>query len=425
MNQSNSSNSDKKKFVYIIVITIITFVLMFYFKYSNQFTDTIVQGFKDGLEDGKRLTSFLKSLDSRTEISNEDAFNFAMYKNLPIDKENNKILTLGDSRSGDDFFEIKKADYKGNTNNYKKFLKKIRADEEHRREIDSILQFYKPQLYSAILIKENDKVAVGLKLIHINEAMRADLLKYSAPRLQVDDRIALLEKTKVLPKIKKKIKNLEHDYIFIDKDTSFNFQIEPQPEALRIKEIAEVERSIEEPEAVAVSESFTEDNIKVNLELGEEGFKVKIDSLQKNLFKLNISDEEFKVYIPDIDKHIIDIAEIEDLEDSIEDINDVFEDFILRIENKDDKTGNAFSFKIGKDGDTGGVSFEMNINNINKLVGNSLQMFNKYNEEDWEQFGLRMDSLAKVYEKQIQDSIKFDVEKFKKEIKKKKSKKEK
>ncbi|MBI9073122.1 MAG: hypothetical protein JEY94_16085 [Melioribacteraceae bacterium] len=415
----NQSNSDKKKLVYILVITFCTFVFMMFFKFSDDFnTHQIIQEFKDGYNTGRRIVQNLKPLETKTEISDEDAFNFAMYKNLPIDKENNKILQVGNDRSGDEFFELKKADYK-ETNNYEKFLTSIKAKDIHRKEIDSIIQFYKPQLYSSILVQEGNKIAVSPKLLHINEAMRTDLLKYSAPSFREDDRIAILERTKVLPRIKERIENLEKNFIFIDKDTSFNFEIEPEPDVL-LTEKTET-GSLKNTSVKAVSESYAEDNISVNLELNDAGFKIKIDSLQKNLFKLNISDEEFKVYIPDVDKQIIELAE---LEDSIEDVNEIFENFIFRMENKDDSSGNMFSIKIGKDKNSG-VNFELNVSNINKLVGNSLQMISTYSEKDWEKFGVRMDSLAQAYEKHAQDSVRFDVEKFKKKLANKKKRREK
>ena len=123
----NIMNVDSiKKFLPYIFLLLLTLVLMFFFKHHKQEISRM-------LEEGKNnivsfYTSNLKPLFTQTQISEEDLFNFALYKSLPLDKDKNKVLVLSNDNLGNREYVIKSEAITSETAAKKEspFIRKVR-----------------------------------------------------------------------------------------------------------------------------------------------------------------------------------------------------------------------------------------------------------------------------------------------------------
>mgnify|MGYP000896189243 FL=1 len=91
-NSVNNDTKDKNNVrvrTTVVGLILLTIGLMIIFKNNSS-------NLKDLPDD---LISFyaknLKPLFYQTSITEEDIFNFALYQNIPIDKQNNKLLQIG------------------------------------------------------------------------------------------------------------------------------------------------------------------------------------------------------------------------------------------------------------------------------------------------------------------------------------------
>ena len=121
----------------------------------------------------------LKPLIFKTEIKKEDVFDFAFNKNIPVDKEENKVLKVTRDNAQNEYIEIAPA-FEANDRNYTydKFLASIDADEQDKKAIDSILASYIKDLSSAILYDDKNTYAVNSNLVLLNKAILADIYGY-------------------------------------------------------------------------------------------------------------------------------------------------------------------------------------------------------------------------------------------------------
>jgi hypothetical protein len=119
----------------------------------------------------------LKPLFFETDLNNEDIFNFALYNNLPVDKENNKVLQLAEDSKRNQVFAIQPALIKDNTNNYGKFKKSLQLTDQEVERLDSILQSYRSDIYAAVLVGDG-AVAVNPELPLIQKAIINDIYSY-------------------------------------------------------------------------------------------------------------------------------------------------------------------------------------------------------------------------------------------------------
>lgn len=211
----------KKLFPYVVLF-LLTLALMFFFKHNKRDIGKIIEAGKNNLFS---LAKNLKPLLFETEINNEDVFNFALYQSIPLDKEKNKVLLISKDVPGNNIFEIKPANYNLQTNNYGTFVKLLGLNEEQKNEADSILNSYKKEIYSSILINDKNTIAVNPKLPALQQAVLADLVSFAQ---KIDE----TKSKELFPNAYKfynneKISNLifsakdspNHEYILISPDT--------------------------------------------------------------------------------------------------------------------------------------------------------------------------------------------------------------
>ncbi len=162
-----------KKYSPFILLLFLTILLMLFFK-SNK------KGISGMIEEGKKnllslYTSGLRPLITETKISQEDLFNFALYQSLPLDQEKNKVLTLSDL-NGQMVYEIKPANFNKSTRNYEAFKNYFGMNNNEMRISDSVLNSYRKEIYSYVLVNEKNAYAVNPRITSVRKAMLADLI---------------------------------------------------------------------------------------------------------------------------------------------------------------------------------------------------------------------------------------------------------
>ncbi|MGE5498833.1 MAG: hypothetical protein ACM3Q2_12210, partial [Syntrophothermus sp.] len=223
-----------KKWITIAGLVLLTIGLIFVFRQKSlhEFVD----------QQKENLVGFyaqnLEPIFSGNILSREDVFNFAFYKELPVDKKNNQILSLGVAPDGKDFFEFRNAGYNPSTNNLQQFVKYLKLNTGQKAGLDSILDVYKSRIQDQVLVNDKNTLAINSDLWNLNKALAADLMLFASRvnKLKADELFTDMldsSKQKSLQKIVADVRSSENNkYIFVHSDTIFtgNFNYKtPEP----------------------------------------------------------------------------------------------------------------------------------------------------------------------------------------------------
>ena len=227
INKGNQIN-DRKKVIIVIGIVIITILLMFFFKYHpnrKEFGDLFKKSKANLVE---LYTKNLKPLLFQTELTNEDIFNFALYGNLPIDKRKDKYLFIINKRNGNTYYEIRKPKGIEKTDNYEKFVKRLKLTEIEKTKLDSILDFYKNNISTLVLSNNRNTIAIDAQLALLNKSLNYNLLKFQQNVLKgklktIPESFAKFKNYNKIEKLFRHTQNNSHrNFLFISPDTVFN-----------------------------------------------------------------------------------------------------------------------------------------------------------------------------------------------------------
>lgn len=216
---------DHKKWTPVYGLALLTIALMFIFRYNKEGIDSIIEEQKAGLFEF--YTSNLVPLFTGRDLSNDEIFDFAFNKNLPVDENENQFLVIGYSPSGTEYFEIKNAMNKEELFKYDDFVRNLNLNPKHKSAIDSILQSYKPELQSHILINDQNTLALNSNLWNLNKAILVDVMSYVAEENSEEfDRVypgnrGLYTKPELKTVVRKIKSDPDDEYIFIRPDTIF------------------------------------------------------------------------------------------------------------------------------------------------------------------------------------------------------------
>lgn len=407
-----SSLEQIRKYFPFVLLIFLTISLMFFFKHNKR-------GISKMIEEGKNnLLSFyaenLKPLLYQTNITDEDVFNFALYNTLPLDKDRNKILEISDSQPDKNTFVIKSTGFNPKTKNYDTFVKYMGMSKIEKDEVDSILSAYKTEIYSSILVNEKNTYAVNPKLREIQQAVLADLVSFAqkinqskskdlfAEHFDYNDRT---EFAKIISSAKKIPQN---EYLLITPDTVARSYFKWNREKFS-QYLNDIEKS-----------KFEKVPSELNLDIEFEGTHQKLAG--KRIIPHSgisfISDSNhFKVVVP---------VELMTLP------NEINEKIRIKLEEAADKM-KKISIQLGH-----GKYDTKNLNRLDipqtpeiiinpyGIVDKTLEMLSKTGVQDWEKFGSQMDSLARMFNPYMKDSLKNkiqeEIRKAAKDFKKKKSK---
>ncbi|MBL1212368.1 MAG: hypothetical protein HND52_03300 [Ignavibacteriae bacterium] len=406
-----------KKFSPYAILLIAAAALMLYFKKNNTLNEFIVEG-KSSLV--KYYTENLKPLFFKTEITNEDVFNFALHKNIPVDKENKKLLQINSDEESGKSFTIKPGVWKSATNNFEKYVNYLELNKKQIVELDSILELYKEDIYTSILLDDSNTIAVSPNIYHLQKAAYGDILRFTE-LLGIDNGTVSLKDEEVFnhEKVMNLIneKNKSNEFIVFAEDTVFETVCDY--DKIKIKEkLTAAKGNLDELRAEFKSKGiFNGDKLKGAI--AKSG-----DAKDEILFE--ISSKMKKAYVPESYTSSISIPEVGDINFGISSIKNPELPEGLTVQT--DSLLNSLVISISNGIDEAietKFEFDFNIDELADLSVENLNIDENLNLEEWAEFGLRIDSLANSFEFHFSDSsggfdyskFKVDMKKFKKVIK--------
>ena len=363
------------------------------------------QVFKNLLEEHKsNLAGFykenLKPLMFAADINNEDIFNFAMYKKLPLDKQNNQYVQLGHDNTGKEYFEIKKDDSNQSDNNFEKFVLALELNETQKREMDSIIQQYAVELENQILVNDANTLALNSNLWNYQQAIQTDLLTFAERSNkkkfhEIVPRTVSVSGSPLVVNNVHKVRTVKHKgYIFITPDSIFSENIDYDPIKTQLS-MKETKTQLEKEKSKVLAER---EKIK------EFQFHIKYDSSWKNQnqsgnwsknFKI-ISDSNWcKVEISDVDFPDIQFPDYDSLMRSIDSVAmnfRLYSKFIPKVQHFDNK------IKIEIEGDsTDSYEFEYNIFDMDSLLDMQHEFIDSLQNYNWKNYYNFSDSVVTKY----------------------------
>jgi hypothetical protein len=390
--EKKGSGFPLKKYAPVFSFVLLAAFLMVFFKAKPDFFGNMFDMQKK--EIARLYTQNLKPLLFASRLSNEDIFNFAMYKQLPLDNNDKQYLELGYSPDGKEYFEVKSGKVKEGGLDLYKFVTALNLNSNQKKVVDSILNSYSTKLQTEILISDNNALAINPNLWNFNKAIAADIFRYAASvNKNVLNKIVPLsanyyDNPKVVAAINEIKSNDNSDYIFFTPDSIFTYKVDKERIRKELKKMKiELQKGLAE----------------VNVNLPKE-IRLNIDQTIKSLkkekawahsFKVNFDSNLCKVEIPDIVIPQFDMHELDKLDEKLNEAFSNLRNFNFKIEKYDD---NQIHMKY-KMGDST-YEFNSTIPNVDSIM--------KYSKKHKNDFRFNDDSL-KIVIKQLQDSLRFNL----------------
>ena len=436
MQKIHSGNSTKlkvRKWIPIMGITALTLALMLILKFNPGVLDELVEQQKTTLAGFYKEN--LQPLLFAANLTNEDIFNFAFNKQLPLDKSRNQFIRLGTDSTGREYFEIKEIPETKPENNLQRFVSAMDLNERQKDQVDSIISSYANELESQILINENSTVAINPNLWNYNKALVADLLAFAEKSNKkqyvkiVPADYRNINQLKVVHAVNEVKNNNNNDYIFVTPDTVFSEKYTFNKEQYK-KEMEQVKKDLEktkkELKNIQFKFDFKADSNKYNFQnkfdsTWVKNFQIMIDS---NFTRINIPRITVNPKMPNFDSIFTSLH--------LEKLPEMMKNFTFEMPKGFPSKGGDFKFKFGNGDST--HSFKVNVPpvNVDSIVRESMKALDSLNIKMPKNFYFNYDSLKsknnyrrhidKQQMKEIQEEIRKEMEKMREELKKNKIK---
>lgn len=382
----NRVNIKKSNFIQIFGISLLIIALLFYFG-SEQFDNSGESNNLSIISDLYAQT--LEPLLGNNQLTNEDVLNFALYNNLPVDKNENKILEIKDDEFGNEVIEVRTAEIKSETENYNKFVQKMKLKEEQKDELDTILEKYKDNIVNTIFSDNKSTLAVDSRIGLLHQILRTEIFDFIA-RVKAEKNTLFAHSPSSLDKFNKVIEKEKNKavrkYIFFTPDTVLQSeaefsQIDKNDPTTNLPVI-----DIPQIKAIRPNPKIAKSSI-----LPEKEFKYSFDS---NSVKVVLSNEFFKS---------LGIDEFKELKSSLDSSSNKFA-ISVGIPSEEDIN---FHVTGGHPDSVGSFHFEFNLNELGSLITNSINIPQNPQIEDWTEFGHKMDSLSIRLQEIYSDTLKY------------------
>ncbi len=396
-----------------------TIIIMVVLKSNPELLNNLVEQQKSNIAGFYKEN--LQPLLFAADLNNEDIFNFAMYKQLPLGKDDRQILRIDYDKTGKEFFEIKSVEPNQNENNLEKFIVALNLDEKGKKQIDSIMNQYAEELEAQILINNNNTVAINSNLWNYQRAIQSDLLAF-AEKSNWQEFQKLVPKTVSYSNSRNvvlavhEIRNVRNNnYIFITSDSVFSEPIEFDLHEYKLQ-VAELEKELDahNNKLQEIKFRFEYDTSLQKLENNlHNNFKIIFDS---NFCRVEISEFDFpNIHFPDFDS-------LFGAYDSVASNFKFYSQYIPRIEHFDNKI--QFHF----DGDSlKTFEFEYYQFDLDSVMESQSELLDSLQINNWNNFynfndslvfkGMpKLDSYFKFYNGEVE--IKLEMEQLKNELKK-------
>jgi len=410
LNSESASGFQMKKWIPVLGISLTTIVLMLFLRSNPKFFDTIIEEQKTKL--AGLYTENLKPLFITAGLTNEDIFDFALYRKLPLDKERGQYLMLGSNEDGSEYFEIKTASTTGNQNDFEKFVTALDLSEKQKMQMDSILESYAEGMQEQILVNENNTVAISPKLWNYNKAIFADVMAFAKEcngeqfvkivpaGFHNIDQPQLVEIAQVVRTAK------DSDYIFMTPDTIFveTFRFDKEKFDDEMKKVhIELKKNLKEAEKQLKQQDYViklEDNIvKLKSKGGwDESFEVFIDT---NVCRVHVPNMSYSV--PDIP-----LPDLDELEAQIEEATKNLQSFTIKIP-KEGHGRQHFEFRVDVGDSSQKFNYDIDIPNFKTPILPDAFMNDSSMSEI---YGFKADSISNMIKLLINDSVIFNQKDF-------------
>lgn len=404
----NSNNRDKtkdliKKYLPVSALIFLTILLMIIFKYNKRDIGRIIEKGKNNLV--AFYAENLQPLFATTDISDEDVFNFALYQTLPIDKQNNKVLTVSELGTENQVYEVKPANYNLQTNNYQRFVDYLGLNSKEKEEADSILNLYKKEIYLSVLTNDKNTVAVSSKIGELQRAALADLLAFAhhvnpqkawtifPVQKDFNDEVKdFVISTKEIP---------QNEFLFITPDTAFQTVCTIDKEDLENR----INQKLKVADAELPTPPEPPSDWNFDFRFREERTRNKRTDPKwtSSIVHVHKPDSNlFKVVIP-----IPEIALPPKIADSVRIKLDLAAEKLRKLSfvlgNKNKAVGKSRDRYTKNSRDEDGI--ELYFQDPIEIVGKTMEMLSQQDFSDWEEFGKKMDSFARSFAAGYSDSL--------------------
>ena len=397
----NSSKLKMRKWAPVVGFSLLTIGLMLILKFNPSVLDRLVESQKT------KLAGFyqenLKPLLFAANLTNEDIFNFAFYKQLPLDKSNNQYIQLSTDSSGNEYFEIKKTSDVPASDNLKRFIAALNLNSQQKEQVDSIINAYAQELQSQILVNDKNTVAINPNLWNYNKALVADLYSFAA-------KTKSKEFAKIIPasyryidpsEVARAVKEIKADkndqYIFIAPDTIFSEKY-AFDKAKFDKEMVELKKNLKnlnkETENYSYNFNFTADS-----DLAKSS--IRIDSTWIKNFVVKIDSNLCKVQIPKI---VISPPHLPDFDSifsnlKIEELTEGMKKLTFEMPKGFPEKGGEFKMNFMEGDSLKTIRFNMNGINVDSIVQTSLKALDSLNIYMPKNIHINIDSLlnSRIY----------------------------
>jgi hypothetical protein len=431
INSGNNTKSKVRKWIPTVGITALTLALMLILKFNPGILDQLVEQQKTTLAGFYKQN--LQPLLFAANLTNEDIFNFAFNKQLPLDKSRNQFIHLGTDSTGREYFEIKEIPETKPENNLQRFVTAMDLNERQKNQVDSIINSYASELQSQILVNENSTVAINPNLWNYNKALVADLLAFAEKSNQkqyvklVPLNYRDINQLKVVNAVNEIKSNRNDDYIFITPDTVFSDKYYFNKDQFK-KDMQNMRKDLEKAKKDVKNLQF---NFDFNADSNKYKYKSKFDTAWAKNFQILIDSNICRVNVPRV---VLppDMPKLDSIFSNmhLEKLSEMMKNFSFEMPKDFPTKGGDFKFKFGT-GDSV-HSFKVNVPpiNVDSIVRESLKSLDSLDFKMPKNFYFNYDSLKsknyyrrhidKQQMKEIQDEIQKEMEKMRKELKKNK-----
>ena len=395
---------------------VLTLMLMIFLKYNPQVIENLVEQQKSNLAGFYKQN--LKPLLYAANLTNEDVFNFAFNRQLPLDKTNSQYLQLGYDTTGNGFFEIKTGNIASNMNNLDRFIKALNLNPNQKEKVDSILQNYAEDLQSQVLVNDKNTVAINPNIWNYNKALLADLISFANTANKkefvkmVPAGLPSYDKNSIVRVINEVKDKKDNQYIFFTPDTIFseNYEFDKsqfKDEMKKMKE--EMKKASNEWKKYAINLQLDNNITKLkNDPSWGKNFKVQFD---QNSCRVNVHNVIPEIELPDFDSISVQIERAADI---VKQVTVNIPHMVIDIpEGSHGK--NVFNFKMNVPGQPEKITeIKVDLDSVMNQNKNYSQKFFGHGKR--EQFNL--DSLMSNIRSMLPDSMTyFNGEEYKSQMK--------
>lgn len=381
-------------------LAILTVILMIFFKSQRGSVTGLIEKGKDEL--AKLYSQDLQPLVGESPISSEDVFNFALYRNLPISWERNKILQIDADSNGQQYFEIKPATMSENTQNLPKFKSYLGLDSKESENLDTLLNSYKYDIYASILTKKGNTLAVDPNIINLHSALMADITKFaqSKDKRKAEKLIPIdfaMANNADLDRLVEDVRNTQpSEFIFFTPDSIFNLAYVVDKDKV-IRDIKDHDLAIEEkrsepgPYFVEMSKPLVSPEIK------------------RSPVEFTWDENKVKIFPGITEIHHANAPELQELSDKLGKVTFKFSSDMMDVAKVAGEMAvlvsmseleDSFNIQLGDD-----FRFEFNLEELEDNIEEIADEIENFDTKDWEEFGQKMAELYGEYSETLSDSL--------------------